>query len=274
MIYDCFVFYDELDLLEIRLNVLDKVVDKFVIVESRETFAGTPKPLHYHINKERFAKFNDRIISVVIEKFPRFNWKKLRPAGNWDRERFQRNAILQGLTNCKDDDIVILSDVDEIPRPEKVTEYLHSPGIKTFYQELYFYYLNYLVTKHPEPNEIYRDYIPWHGTVMGAFKYFKKSPEDVRTLRNRQDSAHTRVVDAGWHYSFMGGTEMIIKKLKAYPHVEYMGPRVFEPEWIEEQVRAGKDILNRDMTFKLVDIAERGPKYLYENQDRYKHLLL
>lgn len=274
MIYDCFVFYDELDLLEIRLNTLNEVVDRFVIVEAKETFSRTPKPLFFEQNKDRFAKFQDKIITVVIDEFPRINWKKLRPTRNWDRENFQRNALLRGLTQCKDDDIIIFSDVDEIPRPEKIREHLNTPGIKTFYQELYFYYLNYLVIDHPEPNEFYKGYKPWHGTVMGTFNYFKKSPNDVRTFRNRKDNEHTMVMDGGWHYSFMGGTEMIMKKLKAYAHTEYMGPDVFNPLWIEEQVRAGKDILNRSMTFKRVSLEDHAPKFLVEHQERYKHLIL
>lgn len=274
MIYDCFVFYDELDLLEIRLNTLNDVVDRFVIVEARETFSQTEKPLFYELNKKRFAKFEDKISTVVIDRFPRMNWKKLRPARNWDRENYQRNALLQGLTQCTNDDIIIFSDVDEIPRPEKVLEYKNTPGIKTFYQEMYFYYLNYLVVDHPEPNSMYKDYKPWHGSVMGSYRYFKKSPNDVRTFRSRKDSEHTMVMDGGWHYSFMGGTEMILKKLRAYAHTEYMGSETFNPQWIEEQVRAGKDVLNRSMSFKQVALEERAPKYLAENQDLYRHLIV
>ncbi|RLP91699.1 N-acetylglucosaminyltransferase, partial [Micromonospora sp. CV4] len=148
MVYDCFVFYDELDLLEIRLNVLDKVVDKFVIIESKKTFRGTDKPLFYIENTQRYAQFESKIIHVVVEDFPKINWKKLRPFSNWDREDYQRNALAKALANCAPEDVIIFSDVDEIPTPEKVTEYLHKPGIKTFYQELYYYYLNNLAYEH------------------------------------------------------------------------------------------------------------------------------
>ncbi len=274
MIYDCFVFYDELDLLEIRLNVLNDVVDKFVIVESHETFSQTSKPLFYQENKARFKDFEHKIINVIIDKFPRWNWKKMRPARNWDREDFQRNALSRGLAQCTSDDIIIFSDVDEIPRPEKIVEYKNTPGVKTFYQEMYYYYLNYLVVDHTEPNDLYNGYRPWHGTVMATYDYFRKSPNDVRTYRSRKDKDHTMVMDGGWHYSFMGGTEMVLKKLRAYAHTEYMDENTFNPTWIEEQMRLGKDVLNRRVTFKKIALEVHAPRYLVDNQEKYKHLLL
>lgn len=274
MIYDCFVFYDELDLLEIRLNVLDSVVDRFVLVEATETFGKAPKKLFYKENQERFKKFQDRIIHVVVDDFPRWNWKKLRPTKNWDLEDFQRNALKRGLVDCQPDDIIIFSDIDEIPRPEKVVEYKNTPGIKTFYQELYYYYLNYLVVDHTEPNEFYKGYKPWHGSVMATYNYFKKSPNDMRTYRSKKDAEHTMVMDGGWHYSFMGGTDMILKKMKAYAHTEYMTPDMFSPSWVENQVKTGQDIFRRAMTFKKVDLAAHAPAYVLANQERYKKLIL
>ncbi|MGE9746033.1 N-acetylglucosaminyltransferase [Bdellovibrio bacteriovorus] len=274
MVYDCFVFYDELDLLDIRLNVLDKVVDKFVIIESKKTFRGTDKPLFYIENKQRYAQFESKIIHVVVEDFPKVNWKKLRPFSNWDREDYQRNALAKALVNCAPEDVIIFSDVDEVPTPEKVTEYLHKPGIKTFYQELYYYYLNNLAYEHTEPNEMYKDYIPWHGTVMANYSYFKKyGCNNMRTYRSKKDSEHTMVMDGGWHFSFMGGTEMILKKMRAYSHTEYMTEDMFNPQWVETQVRSGKDIFNRPMKFKPVGV-ERLPKYVQENQSKYSKLLL
>lgn len=274
MIYDCFVFYDELDLLEIRLNTLDAVVDRFVLVEATQTFSKVPKKLFYQENKERFKKFNDKIIHVVVDDFPRFNWKKLRPTKNWDLEDFQRNALKRGLVNCADEDVILFSDVDEIPRPELVKKYAQTPGIKTFYQEMYYYYLNYLVVDHSEPNEFYNDYKPWHGTVMAAYKYFKKSPNDMRTYRSRKDDLHVRVMDGGWHFSFMGGAEMILKKMKAYAHTEYMRDEMLTVEWIKTQLETGRDVFDRPYTFKKVDISQRGPDYVIQNQERYKHLIM
>lgn len=276
MIYDCFVFYDELDLLEIRLNSLKDVVDRFVLVESKETFLGKEKELFYEKNKERFASFNSRIIHVVVEDFPKFNWKKLRKFRNWDREDYQRNSVTRGLSGCTDQDVIILSDVDEIPNPEKVLEYKNTPGIKTFYQQLYYYYLNNLVIDHSEPNEIYEGYKPWHGPVMASYTYFKsfQSPTKLRTYRSRKDSEHTMVMDGGWHYSFIGGTEMILKKMKSYCHTEYIKEGMLNESWIEEKVSAGEDVFDRPVRFKKLEPGDGASVWLQKNLDRYRHLFL
>ena len=104
MIYDCFSFFNELDLLEIRLNTLDSVVDKFVIVESTLTHTGNPKPLYYAENKKRFEKFKDKIIHIIVDEFPSFPDATNREMA-WIRENCQRNAILRGIPKtAKDND--------------------------------------------------------------------------------------------------------------------------------------------------------------------------
>ena len=120
MIYDCFTFFNELDLLEIRLNILNDVVDKFVLVEATKTFSGKDKPLYYEQNKKRFAKFQDKIIHVIVDDFPKPDDKTQDVA--FMMESYQRNAILWGLKSAKDNDVVIIADLDEIPNPETVYE--------------------------------------------------------------------------------------------------------------------------------------------------------
>ena len=108
MIYDCFGFFNELDLMEIRLNVLKDVVEKFVLVEAGETHSRKTKPLYFKENAARFAEFRDRIVYVGIERFPDVC------VTDWARENYQRNAIADGLKGAKDDDVLV-SDLDEIP---------------------------------------------------------------------------------------------------------------------------------------------------------------
>lgn len=124
-IYDCFQFFNELDLLEIRLNVLNDHVDYFVLTESTVTFSGLNKPLYYQENKDRFEKFNDKIIHVVVEDTPDGN--------PFERDVFQKNAIIRGLQDCEDDNIILTSDLDEIPDPEIV-----DPGSLTFVRMIKF----------------------------------------------------------------------------------------------------------------------------------------
>ncbi|MCE3010680.1 MAG: N-acetylglucosaminyltransferase [Proteobacteria bacterium] len=271
MLYDCFVFYNELDLLEIRLKLLDSVIDRFVIVEGDKDFSGDQKKLHFLENKSRFRPYLHKIDHLVATDFPKFNWKKLRPAKNWDRERYQRNFLGRGISKAQVEDWIIVSDVDEIPNPEKVRAAIGAPGIYCFYQELYYYYLNLLVTDHPEPNPRFKDYVPWHGPVMFQLKDLKKDPETMRTLRGSKSVIPIK--EGGWHFSFLGGSEAILKKMKAYSHTEYIREEMLNIEWIEQKVRSGEDIFGRQFKFKKVGI-ERLPSVIQENVSKYSSLIL
>ena len=116
MVYDCFQFFNELDILKIRLNVLSPVVDKFVISEATETFSGLPKPLYYEENKEMFREFEDKIIHEVVTDIP--------AGGTHERDEFLKNAVARGLKDCTDDDVIIFSDMDEIPNPDVIRRIL------------------------------------------------------------------------------------------------------------------------------------------------------
>ena len=116
-IYDCFTFYNELDLLEIRLNELDPIVDHFVLCEAPVTFKGKPKPLLFKENRERFERFLPKIAHIVVDDMPTGPDKK---SVYWQRQTFQRNAIRRGLGDADADDFIILSDLDEIPRATAV----------------------------------------------------------------------------------------------------------------------------------------------------------
>ena len=116
MVYDCFQFFNELDILKLRLRILNPVVDKFVISEATTTFSNIPKPLYYEENKEMFAEFSDKIIHVVVDDTP--------PGDTHVRDTFQKSAVGRGLKDCTDDDIIIFSDLDEIPNPEKIKQIL------------------------------------------------------------------------------------------------------------------------------------------------------
>lgn len=131
MIYDCFAFFNELDLLEIRLNELDPVVDKFVLVEATRTFQKQPKPLYFEENKSRFKDFEHKIIHVVVDEYPNF-FSRFRIPTPMDYDNHQKNQIIRGLKDAKPDDVIIYSDLDEIPRAEKIMQYKDVPGIKIF----------------------------------------------------------------------------------------------------------------------------------------------
>jgi hypothetical protein len=136
-IYDCSLFRNELDLLELRLNELYNHVDHFVVVESTHTFQGDPKELVLKNNWERFAKWHDKIIHVVVDDMPN--------DGNaWSNDFHQRNAIARGLVDADDEDLVIICDGDEILRPEIIDDMRSNPrnvyGFRTPYFNFKFNY--------------------------------------------------------------------------------------------------------------------------------------
>ncbi len=247
-IYDCFIFSNELDLLEIRLNTLKDVVDYFVIVESTETFSGKDKELYFLNNKERFTAFMDRIIHVVVDDMPK-------DAHRWERELYQRNAIMRGLTNCSPDDIIIISDVDEIPAPDKILHSFTGDPI-ALKQRLYYYFLNCEAQKQA------------NGPVMLRFKDLL-SPQWARDQRERLRT----IEDGGWHFSYLGGIEAIKRKIESFAHSEYDTPYFKSYRRLYEKVLNGEDIFERDIKYRFVEIDESYPSYLIKNLHRFKRLV-
>lgn len=200
-IYDCFYFFDELDLLEIRLNILDSSVDQFVLVEAKETFNGKSKPLFYEQNKDRYTKWNHKIKHYVVEDFPnnRILLEKALASPNtgnkehwWVREFYQKESLINALDNCSDDDLIFISDVDEIWNPDitfKITENeVYRPS-----QNTYPFYLNNRSDQHHDC---------WTGTRFGFYKKLKeKGPNHFRTER---ESPSIKIQNNGWHFSWLG----------------------------------------------------------------------
>lgn len=200
-IYDCFYFFDELDLLEIRLNILDSSVDQFVLVEAKETFNGKSKPLFYEQNKDRYTKWNHKIKHYVVEDFPnnRILLEKALASPNtgnkehwWVREFYQKESLINALDNCSDDDLIFISDVDEIWNPDitfKITENeVYRPS-----QNAYPFYLNNRSDQHHDC---------WTGTRFGFYKKLKeKGPNHFRTER---ESPSIKIQNNGWHFSWLG----------------------------------------------------------------------
>ena len=137
-IYDCFTFYNELDLLDVRLAELYNHVDYFVIVEANTTFTNRSKPFYFNENKERYSKYFDKIIHVKVEDMP----NNVDP---WANEEFQRNQIMRGLTDATETDIIMVSDVDEIPRASAV-DYVRTSDqvIFAFRVPIYNFKFNYM----------------------------------------------------------------------------------------------------------------------------------
>ena len=280
MIYDCFSFFNELDLLEIRLNVLKDVVDRFVLVEAGETHTGRPKPFYFEENRGRFAAFVDRINYVKIDRFP----DCCKTA--WARENWQRNAIAKGLVECSDDDSILISDLDEIPNPGKIGQYVGMPGVTLFQQRYYSFYLNYRSV---------RDF-RWRGTRMLSYRNFQHCFDGVAVYDNEilvqeinegttaskircrslpKSHGGQRIVhEGGWHFTCLGGAEAVLAKMHAVvPHHD------FNPDDPSLTVERVAELIERGqgpalkMNCFAVPIDNSFPVYIRENQDRYGHLI-
>jgi beta-1,4-mannosyl-glycoprotein beta-1,4-N-acetylglucosaminyltransferase len=245
-VYDCFTFFNELDILEIRLNELYDVVDYFVIVENSLTFSGNPKPLYFEENKQRFSKFSNKIIHIVGQKV-----EIAKDA--WVREIAQRNDIMLGLKNAKDDDIVIISDVDEIVKKEKIREirdfFINNENSLRLAMKMYRYFLN---RRDMEVNIWPLAYAITYKTLKTfSPQYFRTQYQHINTLS-----------DAGWHFTSLGWTKENTYKLNSWSHQERNLPKNKDPYKLLKKARKGK----------LVKINDSYPRYVVENIDYFKKI--
>lgn len=281
MVYDCFQFFNELDILKLRLHVMAPVVDKFVISEATETFSGMKKPLYYEENKALFKEFEDKIIHVVVDDTP--------PGYTHDRDTFQKNAVGRGLAGCTDEDIIIFSDLDEIPNPEKVKEIIEKirrkedgAQDKVFHlaQRLFYCYLNMeevsgnLLAYCGEFEGVERK--KWLGSKVCSYKVAKTMPlGELRWPKCKEFGV--RVDDGGWHFGYMGGSgekdvkKRVAEKVRSAAHQEYNNRAVLSE--VDDKIKDGEDIFGRDAVFAQVPIDESFPEYLRTHTEEYMHLI-
>ncbi len=205
-VYDCFQFYNELDLLELRLAELSPVVDYFVLVEAAYTHAGRPKPLYFDENRQRFAAYADKIIHVVVKDDP--------GGFAWVREGHQRQAILRGLTGAGPADMVIISDADEILRPAVVQGLRDAgPGGPALFApelDIYLYFLNL------------RSSDPWISVAAAPYELVRRVGANNMRYLAKQGIGQP-IPAAGWHFTWMGGIDRFLAKLDAFAHREMIG---------------------------------------------------
>jgi beta-1,4-mannosyl-glycoprotein beta-1,4-N-acetylglucosaminyltransferase len=304
-IYDGFLFFNELDLLEIRLNVLNDVVDHFIIVESSTTHQGTPKSFIFEENKDKFTKFLSKIIYIkvintpddfvnlpvidsltyenqifanIYEDIKRTKLFSRATEQHFGRDFFQKECIKLGLYNCNDDDIILSSDLDEIPNPEilsRLNEFFELDQFYTFNQMHYCYYLNMQHFSHidnsPGSSEVNSN---WKGSRMASYKKIKDYSLNELRAQNNND-----IIDGGWHFSWMGGIDRVKTKLKSYCHKENNNPQVIENinnisnnDNIENNLNQLISYFNQAKSVK-VKIGYNHPEWLIKNQDKFKHLI-
>lgn len=280
-VFDCFPFFNELELLEIRLHELNDIVDQFVLVEATRTHQKKEKPLVYSENSHLFRDFSHKIRHVIVDRYPGF-FTRFRPVKNWDYERHQREMIIQGLGDITDEDRIIISDVDEIPSEKAVKSGLKQNKPVVFEQRFYSYYLNNLCTYFDTGGNTFiaqktRDDTGfWHGSVMVSGKGLReiKSLNRVRKLRDYDDKRVHVEKDGGWHFTSVGDVERIITKIESYAHAEANTSEVKDADRIRKAIAEGCSIYpDNESRFRLIELTDNLPVYIAENPDKFRHML-
>ena len=220
MLVDGFMFYNELDILELRLETLDPYVDRFVLVEAEVNHVGGPKELFFQKNKERFTKWLPKIHHVIVtaEEAP----KEENP---WCREKYQRECILRGLEDVDPSAIVMISDVDEIP-DLKIVPFEKLPHIvNSVHMWMFEYSLDFLFTGEP-----------WFGTVVTNCELLKRQgPNYFRDNRWK----FPVIQYAGWHLSSFGTPQHVWNKMQTFAHAKDGHHASQTPEMFQEYITQG-----------------------------------
>ena len=290
-IYDCFMYFDEEIVLDVRLNTLSEFVDYFVIVESKFTHKGDQRDLKFNINK--FERFKDKIIYLVFDDVP----KEIEIIKNEDddhekskkyiynaiyRENGQRNYIEKGLVNAKENDIIIISDVDEIPNLQNVNFNKINEKIILFKQDMFYYKFNLHL-----PNLI------WTGT-KACKKRNLLNPQWLRNIKDRKypffrvDTLFSKtkyqdvkyIKDGGWHFTNIKNAEEIKHKLKSYLHHREFDVSPLTVNQIDEIIKNKKAIYNLNVDQRVSKIGNGNqlkkfelnklPKYIQINKNNFK----
>lgn len=278
MVYDCIPFFNELDILKLRLHILNPIVDWFVIEESTVTFSGQPKELCFEKNKEMFQEFLPKIKYIVVDDSPA-------ELSTHERDKYQKNALIKGLKDAGDEDILILSDVDEIPNPKvlkQIIEKFEPDNIYHLAQRMFYCYLNMeevsgnLLSITGEFPGVERRM--WLGTKVFAKRNIPK--EGIIDLREASTTAPNavRVEEGGWHFGYMGSrketdvSRRIGTKVVAAAHQEYNNQDTLAEA--RDRLILGQDIFGRKAKFGRVEIDNSYPEYLLEHLEEYRYLIL
>jgi beta-1,4-mannosyl-glycoprotein beta-1,4-N-acetylglucosaminyltransferase len=264
-IVDNFLFYGELDTLELKLETLYDFVDKFVIVESDHTFSNVPKDYILESNFSRFSFWAKKILYLKV-KSPKYN-------NPWDNEFWSRDQFKIAWGNLQRNDVVLISDCDEIARPEAIT-YIKSSQYDYYglICPIFNFKFNYLNTKN--------EYTIW----ITAYRYDRNvnyKPSLMRRVAHEQNIFRKRyskaicLHHAGWHFSSLGDNEFVKNKLKSFSHTEFNNPKFIDNVNISKHINENKNHINQSPgSWRSVKLDSYFPKIILENNEKYKSCIL
>ena len=274
MIFDCFTYFNDDLITDLRLKTLDKFVDKFVIVEATTDHAGVKKNLNFDLKK--FELFKDKIRYIIVDDLPintkpfyfnRRMWHK-----NMVREEYQRNQILRGLYDAEDDDLIVISDNDEIPNLKNLKN-IKLKKYAVFNQKFFRYKFNLLSEAQT----------PYQGSRVIKKKYLKGkvTPQWLRhqyTKRIKPWQVHRYftnpqiIENGGWHFSFAISPEKIRFKMKAYGHGELNTEKFTDIDYIKKRIDSHMDVFS-NTNLKKVEIDDTFQEYIRENKEKFKDFI-
>ena len=264
-IYDCFSYWDEDVLLDLRLNILNEYVDYFVIVEGNKTWQNNHKKLRFDISK--FQNFKRKIIYVTVEDMPGGK-------NPWIREGFQRNCISRGIKQASDDDLIIISDLDEIPNLDQISKFKRNMRFAVFKQKHFYYKINLQSQKNPF----------WYGSRICVMKYLK-SPQWLRNLKFKKRAfwrldkfrLNNILESGGWHFCNLKSPEELLYKYKnlcetndPYVFKEKINQKHLNVMEIEKKIRLGQDIIGRDELYRFQELDKTFPEYILQRKELLK----
>ena len=245
MIFDCFTYFGEKELLEIRISELSNLDVLHIAVQANKTFTNKPKD---------FVDLDyPRVASVNVADMPDGD-------DPWVRERWQRNCIMRGLemAGAKDDDLVIIADADETPSADAIKRYNPSMGIAALIMDKFGYWLNCV-----------EGFQSWEIAKIMTYSRLKQSTPDQ--IRNA--GPDNKIGNGGWHYSYLGDKERIVKKLESFSHTECNKQELKDK--LEYKIKTGQSLWSDEPNdlWQFIPIDERAPKEVFQNQEKYKHLI-
>jgi len=266
-IIDGFCFFNEFDMLEMRLKLLFDYVDKFVIVEANKTHAGADKPLNFPAHAERFRWAAEKIIYYPVQvdtsqlvmdrKAPGYD-----PKNPLRIETAQRSVIINCCAGFDNFDLLVMGDIDEIPSREVFENFRKNDQIRASVpmacrQEMFYYNLQYLRLE------------TWCGSVFSTVGMARHV--GTQYLRDRREY-YPRLDPGGWHLSYFADPQGIVAKIQAFSHQEVNRPKFLDSNHIDACIKSGKDLFNRDLQVRKVG-REFFPAYFYDIACNYPHFL-
>ncbi len=270
-IFDCFMYFDEDLLLDLRLNTLNDFVDRFIIIEADTTHTGKYKELKFDINK--FKKFENKIQyhpikNIIIDK-------NIKLKKNWSKhhliDQSIRNSIANYIYDADDKDWILISDIDEIPNPNVFEDFDISKKFGFFEQELFYYKFNL---------KSFTD-LAWYGSRICVKKYLK-SPQWLRNIKVKPNSGFFKKIfnnqhilkDGGWHFTYLKNPSEIITKLKSFAHSELVKEHMLNENYIKKKIDNHEDIFGRKNILKKIEINNKLPEYLIKNIEKFKDFII